>query len=126
MHVFPWRKKREGVGGGTKRSEQNKKGNRKRPNSPSQLDMQDSVPADPGLPPLVGVAVDGVNVRHGGDGSDGGLFFGLAREEAGRARGKQDPDRQVSVLREGLDDVGDLDTGYRIICQFLIPCLPKT
>lgn len=64
----------------------------------AQLDVQDCGAAGPGLAPLVRVAVDAVDARHCRYGGQGGLFGGLAGEEARRARGQQHPDGQAGVL----------------------------
>lgn len=78
--------------------------------------MQDARAAAPRLgPPLVAVAVDGVDVGQVQQRLDGGLLGALAGKEVGGRLGQHDADGQGAlVLCQRLDDDGDCaDTGRR-------------
>lgn len=60
--------------------------------------MQDVCAPRPGVHPLVLVLVDGVDDGERGEGGHGGLFGGVAGEEAGRVAGQDDADGEVGVV----------------------------
>ena len=70
--------------------------------------MEDAAPSGPWTIPLVLVVVDGVDIREEGQGFDGRLFPTLTLEEILGRFGEEDPDGEIAVMGESLDDVGEL------------------
>ncbi|KAH0535959.1 hypothetical protein GP486_008916, partial [Trichoglossum hirsutum] len=74
-----------------------------------QLNVQDPAASAPRAIPLVFVVVHAVDVGKEVQGLCRRLFPALAVEEPLGRLGEEDPDREVPVVGERLDDVGQLD-----------------
>ena len=84
----------------------------------AQLDVQDARAAPPGLQPLGGVVVHGVDAGQVQQRRDGRLLGGLAGQEVLRRLRQDDPDREPGgVGAKGLDDLGDFDRCHGAGCD---------
>jgi len=78
-----------------------------------QLDVKDRMSAFPRMMPLLLIEIDAFYILDSAQSLNARLLCALACKEVGCRLGEHEADRQIGVRREGIEDVGDLDSRDR-------------